>query len=194
MKHGAIILCGGLSTRMGRPKTLLPWRGRTMIEHLVDVLHEAAGPVVAVASAELELPPLRAAIVRDRSPHLGPLAGLREGLARIDADLVFASGADTPFLTVNFVRAMLAYGCAAVPEADGFPQPLGAVYPKALASEADALIAAGRMRLLDLLEVGNFRRIPSCELPDADALRGVNTPEEYQAALERDRERQPGPR
>jgi len=37
----AIVLAAGASARMGRPKALLPWGGRTLVEHAVHVLHEA---------------------------------------------------------------------------------------------------------------------------------------------------------
>ncbi len=37
----ALIPAAGLSRRMGRPKLLLPWRGTTVIAHLVGELHAA---------------------------------------------------------------------------------------------------------------------------------------------------------
>ena len=38
MKRAGIVLCGGRSQRMGRPKALLPWFGRSLIEHTVATL------------------------------------------------------------------------------------------------------------------------------------------------------------
>jgi molybdenum cofactor cytidylyltransferase len=35
----AVILAAGESRRMGQPKALLPYRGRTFVEHLVDITH-----------------------------------------------------------------------------------------------------------------------------------------------------------
>jgi molybdenum cofactor cytidylyltransferase len=35
----AVILSGGASSRMGRPKALLPYQGRPFLEHLLDVTH-----------------------------------------------------------------------------------------------------------------------------------------------------------
>ncbi len=172
---------------MGRAKALLPWRGRPLIVHLAGVLREAVDDIVVVASAELELPALDARVIRDRVPGLGPLGGIREALGAITGERAFVTGVDAPFLTADFVRRMLEFGAAAAPvTSDGIVQSLAAVYPRSRAEAANALIAAGRMRPLHLLEAGGFRQVAPRELPDFDALRSVNTPEEYLAALRED--------
>ena len=186
MTHGAIVLCGGLSTRMGRAKALLPWRGRTLIEHVVGILREAVNEVVVVASVELELPALDAKLVRDREPKLGPLAGIREGLEAITSDFAFVTSTDAPFLATPFVKAMLSFGVTAAPDVGGFVQSMSAVYAKPLAPVASELIASGRLRPLFLLEAGNFRRVGANELPELDSMKSLNTPEEYLEALKRD--------
>ncbi len=186
MTHSAIVLCGGLSSRMGRPKALLPWRGRTMVEHVVAILREVVDDVVVVTSADLDLPPLPATVVSDREPKLGPLAGLREGLGAIRGELAFATATDAPFLTPTFVRAMLAIGGAAAPVVDGYVQPLSATYPRSLLPRIDGLIAENRMRLLHALEAAEFRRLSPEELPDIASIRNLNTPEDYLAAVRSD--------
>ncbi len=183
---GGIVLCGGLSTRMGRPKALLPWRARTLVEHVVGVLRQAVDDVVVVTSAELALPPLDARVVRDREPKLGPLGGIREGLEASRAELCYVTSVDAPFLTAGFVRKMLSYGGAAAPEVDGFVQSLSAAYPTSLAPKAAGLIAANRMRPLFLLEAGGFRKIAPAELPDIESLQNINTSDGYLEALRRD--------
>jgi molybdopterin-guanine dinucleotide biosynthesis protein A len=186
MKSGAIILCGGQSSRMGRAKALLPWRGRTMIEHVVATLQQCVSEIVVVTSGDVPLPSLPAKIVRDREPDLGPLGGIREGLEALDADLAFATSTDAPFLSSAFVKCMLAFGRAAAPDVDGFVQTLAAAYPKTLASTANELIAKKRMSLHELLEAADFRRVRADELPELHSIRGFNTPEEYLAAVQTD--------
>ena len=183
MKTAGIVLCGGRSSRMGRPKALLPWRGRPLIAHVVDVLREATDEVVVVSSEELELPALPARVVVDREPDLGPLAGIREGLEAITAGLAFVTPTDAPFLTPCTVRALLQHGCAAAPELDGRVQPLCAVYPRSCVPDAVALIAAGRLRPLFLLEAAGFHKLAAGDLPDPNALRSFNTPTEYLSAV-----------
>jgi molybdenum cofactor guanylyltransferase len=183
MTRAGLILCGGQSSRMGRPKALLPWRGRTMIEHVVATLRQTVDEIVVVTSAELDLPPLSATVVRDREPKLGPLAGIREGLEQISADFAFVTSTDAPFLTPRFVEAMFSFGCTAAPVVDGFVQTLSAVYAKPLAPVASKLIAENRMRLLYLLEAGGYRAIQPGELPDIESIHNFNRPEEYLRAV-----------
>lgn len=191
--HAGIVLCGGQSSRMGRAKAWLPWDGRPMVAHVVARLREVVDEVVVVGSRELELPPLDARVVRDREPALGPLAGIREGLAHVESELAFVTATDAPFLTPDFVRALLARGHAAAPEVEGFVQSLSAVYPSRAADCAARLLAAGRRRPLDLLESQRFERIDGGSLP-ADggvAWRGFNTPGEYLTAVRASGQREP---
>jgi molybdopterin-guanine dinucleotide biosynthesis protein A len=183
MSAAGVVLCGGRSSRMGRAKAWLPWRGRPMLAHVVDVLREVVDEVVVVSAPDVEVPPTQARVVLDREPGLGPLGGIREGLLAIRAERAFVTSTDAPLLTPRFVRAMLAFEGAAAPEVDGFVQTLCAVYPRRLACEADRLISEGRMRPLFLLEAAGFRHVRPDELPDVEALRGLNTPELYLEAV-----------
>lgn len=181
--HAGIVLCGGKSSRMGRAKAWLPWQGRPLVAYVVDRLREAVDEVVVVTSRELDLPRLDAQVVCDREPELGPLAGIREGLSHVRAELAYVTATDAPFLTPEFVKTLLSFGRAAAPELNGFIQTLAAVYPRNAAVCATKLLDAGRRRPLDLLESQHYRRVSEVELPNLAAGRGFNTPEEYLEAV-----------
>jgi len=187
-ERGAVLLCGGRSSRMGRPKAWLPWRGRPMAAHVVSVLQEVVDEVVVVRSAELDPPPLpaEARVVRDEWPAQGPLAGLATGLARARSELLFATSTDVPWLTPAFVEAVLAPGRAAAVVSGGFVQPLAAAYPRCAAPLARRQIEAGRRRPRDLLEALDYTPLAPEALPDPRALEGFNTPDEYLAAVAED--------
>jgi len=183
-ESAAVVVCGGRSSRMGRPKALLPWGGRTLVEHMVDLLAGVVEEVVVVTSSTLELPRLPARILIDERPEEGPLEALAVGLAGVEAPFAFVTGTDVPFLSPDFVRAVLAKGQAAAPVMDGFVQTLAAAYPsEAGASEARRLLAEGRRRPLELLEALAYQPLTPDELPDPDCVRSVNTPDEYLAAV-----------
>jgi len=99
-----VVLAGGLSSRMGRDKALLPWRGRPLIEHQLDVLREAGVDEVRVSGHR----PDYHGIV-DAIPQLGPLGGLA-GLAESltgDVDLLVIP-VDMPLLQANLLRRLRA--------------------------------------------------------------------------------------
>jgi hypothetical protein len=121
--------------------------------------------------------------VRDREPERGPLAGIREGLEHLEAELAFVTATDAPFLEPAFIRTLLSHRGAAAPEVGGFVETLSAVYPRAALPCAEALLAKERLRPLFLLEAARFRRVPERELPGVDSVRGFNTPQEYLAAV-----------
>ncbi|HEY5891954.1 MAG TPA: nucleotidyltransferase family protein [Chthoniobacterales bacterium] len=51
-KTGIILLAAGASTRLGRPKQLIPWNGETLLRHAANVaLTSQLGPVVVVLGA-----------------------------------------------------------------------------------------------------------------------------------------------
>lgn len=154
-----------------------------MVAHVANVLRECVDEVIVVSSESLELPPLDALIVRDRKPELGPLAGIREGLDHMSADCAFVTSTDAPFLTPAFVEALLAVGGAAAPVVDGHVQTLSAIYPRAALEHADALLDAGRMRPLFLLEMLDYQQVPEDGLPDLASVRGFNSPDEYLEAV-----------
>lgn len=197
MKRAAIVLCGGLSRRMGRPKALLPWFGRSMIEHVLATLEDCVEERIVVTSEALPLGALALAarVVVDREPARGPLAALRDGLAATTADQVFVTACDSPFLTAEHVEALFGRARtgpgAAAPVAEGFVQVLSAVYPGGAGREAEALLAAGVSSPLALLERIGFVALERASIgpgsgPEGGApWTGFNTPEDYLALARR---------
>ncbi len=108
---GGIILCGGESSRMGRPKAWLPVGDELLLQRVVRVVGEAVGPVVVVAADGQAVPPLpgNVEVVRDAVPNRGPLEGLLAGLNALDGrvDAVYLSACDMPFLKLGFVRRVV---------------------------------------------------------------------------------------
>src|SRR5436853_604633 len=109
---GGIVLCGGQSSRMGRPKAWLPFGPEFMLQRVVRILSGVVSPVVVVAAVGQDLPelPARVEIIRDEYEALGPLAGLAAGLAALQGRVAaaYASSCDAPFLTAAFIEFMVA--------------------------------------------------------------------------------------
>jgi molybdopterin-guanine dinucleotide biosynthesis protein A len=190
MNVGGIVLCGGRSSRMGRPKAWLPFGGELMLQRVVRVLGEVVNPVVVVAAPGQDVPPLPVGveIVRDEVEGRGPLQGLAAGLAALAgrADAAYLSSCDVPFLTAAFVKRMvelLAGHSISVPQVGGYLHPLAAVYRLAMRPVVADLLAADRLRPVFLFDAVPTRIVVPDELTDLQSLRNLNTPEDYAAAL-----------
>ncbi|HEV3300568.1 MAG TPA: molybdenum cofactor guanylyltransferase [Planctomycetaceae bacterium] len=191
---GGIVLCGGQSTRMGRPKLSLPFGDETMLSRVVRIIGEVVSPVVVVASVGQDLPPLPPEIIvaRDTLEEQGPLAGLAAGFAALGgrANAAYVSSCDVPLLKVEFVRAMIdALGTheMAIPCEEAYYHPLAGVYRTTLELRALKLLAAGNRRPQDLVRASDARLVDVADLRGVDAeldsLRNANTPADYEQAL-----------
>ena len=195
MNSGGIILCGGLSTRMGTSKALLPFGAETMLQRIVRLLSTVVvSPIVVVAAAGQLLPdqPADVIVTRDEEQGRGPLEGLRAGLKALPetVDSAYVTSCDVPLLVLDFVRRMiylLADHDIAVMEIDGFPHPLSAVYRRHTLPHVEALLAENRLRPVFLFDAVRTRRVQPAEMISADpellTLRNLNTREDYLAAL-----------
>jgi molybdopterin-guanine dinucleotide biosynthesis protein A len=203
LRVGGIVLCGGQSKRMGRPKAWLPFAGELMLPRVVRLLREAVEPVVVVAAPGQDVPPLpgEVAVVRDEEQGRGPLQGLAAGLAALEgqAEAAYLSSCDVPFLRPAFVRRLidlLGQHSICVPRVGEYHHPLAAVYRVEVAKAVRRLLAEGRLRPFFLFEAVPTRVVEAAELADVDAtlqtLRNLNTPADYAAAVRETREETSG--
>lgn len=193
-KIGGIVLCGGRSSRMGRPKAWLPFGQEVLLQRAVRLLGQVVEPVVVVAAPAQHLPdlPPDVLVVRDEQEHLGPLAGLAGGLAalRNKADAAYLSACDVPFLQPAFVTRIISYLAFApvvMPQVQGRLHPLAAGYGLEALPAAQHLLREGRLRPVFLCDALPTRIIAESELAEVDpqflSLRNLNTPEDYDQAL-----------
>lgn len=196
MRDGAILLLGGRSTRMGRPKADLDWHGTPLSAHIAGVLRATVdGPVVAVAAPDQPRPalPPDVELVHDAVADDGPLRGMQAGFAALagGVDRVLVASVDLPLLDAATARAILdaltGDSDAAVPTADGHRHPLAAAYRIAVADAIDAALAdgvRGPMALLGRLRVRLLDPDRDLGAGAAARLANVNTPEEWERALQ----------
>jgi len=189
----AIVLVGGGSTRMGRPKAWLDFDGMPLLARVVERVRPAVDEIVLVAAPGQALPPVGDAVtvVHDTHPGEGPLPALALGLGTIAAPWALAVGCDGPLLRLAVVRhlAALRHGGydAIVPVWNDRPQPLVALYRRALRPTLDAMVAEGERRLQAVARLPRVRRVEADAVrpfdPEGESFRSLNTPEEYAAAL-----------
>jgi molybdopterin-guanine dinucleotide biosynthesis protein A len=198
MRSSGIVLAGGASIRMGLPKARLAWGDLTLLARTVEVVAQAAGrPVIVVRAPEQKLPELPpwAEVVEDARPGRGPLEGLAAGLRALAgrAEVAFVSATDVPFLSADFVGAVIdALGAeddAAVPLVQGASYPLSAAYRIGTVTAVERQLARDELRLRSLLDDLRVRWLDEPTLravdPDLDSLVNVNAPEDWEQAQSR---------
>ena len=92
-----LLLAGGSSRRMGRPKALLQVGDATLVEWVAARLAPAFSQLLVSARDEAQVPQrLRGHVVRDQRPGAGPLAGIEAGLAATPHEALVAVACDMP--------------------------------------------------------------------------------------------------
>ena len=185
-----IILAGGLSTRMGLDKALLAAGDCTMIQSLVTRFAREMGPVIVVLRPDQKLVTENASTVYDLHRGVGPLGGLYAGLLASHEDGNFVLACDMPFANpelANYILSQLADHDAVVPMPARGPEPLHAAYRKSCLPIVESSIAAGRLRMRDVLDRLDVIHISEGELrkrdPELRSFFNVNTPEDYEEAV-----------
>jgi molybdopterin-guanine dinucleotide biosynthesis protein A len=192
---GGLVLCGGRARRMGSDKAWLPFGAEYLLQRVVRVVKEIAGPVVVAARQDQVLPLLSpgVALVRDEYENVGPLAGLSAGLAALEGscDTAIVVACDHPLITAGFLRSLVRSlrrdDSAIVPVDADRHYPLLAAYRVSVRRYVDANIEAGRYRVIEFLNDCGATRIDTADLCDDVTDQGVfmniNEPEGYEQAL-----------
>lgn len=168
MEATLLVLAGGHSRRMGRPKAWIEVGDTVLLRYVVERLAPAfAELMVAFAEPEQmeQLVPYR--VVFDRKQSAGPLAGIEAGLLAAHHNVLFAVGCDMPYVDLSTAQLAVAAarGCdAAIPRHDGLFEPVCGAYRKS------ALHAITRA-----LDAGNFVAHDVAEYLDVTWLEGLDT-------------------
>jgi FdhD protein len=190
IRFDAALLAGGRSSRLGRDKAFLDWRGHPLY---VTQLRKLAslGPERLWLSTRPEqpFPEVLEGVTRvvDAVPDLGPLGGLQSVLAASEAPFLLVLAVDLPKMEPAFLARLLDEGAGTVPRSEQGWEPLAALYPRAgLLDLVEAFLAAGKRRLQDLLDEAAARGLVkplALDERSAPLFANLNTPDDL-AALE----------
>ena len=175
-----LVLAGGSSRRMGRPKAWLEVGNTILLRWVVDRLAPAFSEVMtAFAEPEQIEQPVPYRIVFDRKRTGGPLAGIEAGLMAARIDPVFVVACDMPYVTQEVARIAVAAArmCdAAVPRIDGRPEPVCAAYRKSALPVISAALDSGHRRAAEVLA---GMEVTWLEDIAGDVVRSLNTPDDW---------------
>ena len=179
-KATAIILAGGGSGRMDADKSMLPIKGKPMVEHICEQLCDSFEQTLVSANEVDKLAFLGFEVIRDKIPGQGPLMGIASALEASANELNFVVACDIPHIDLTYVRRMLA-------EAEGVDivipttgderyEPLFAVYRKSALKAINEVLSSGGRKISDVF---SRCRVKYIEL-EAREFTNLNTITEYE--------------
>ena len=179
-----IILAGGESRRMGRPKHLLPTPCGCLIEHLAGRLGDCFTEILVVGrDLDLSIDGLR--VVEDARPEQSPLVGIHGGLTAATTDLSFVVACDLPFAKPTLVRRILSAASdvdIAVPVVRGYLEPLFAAYRRSALDTIAETLDRGILKVTACYDRLRVREVPEIEVrrydPDLASFVNLNVPEQ----------------
>jgi molybdenum cofactor guanylyltransferase len=190
MRHSAILLAGGKSSRMGRDKAFLEFDGQPLWRRQIETLRALSPEQLLIAGPpreewrEFEL-------VADIIAGAGPLSGVVAALRKCTAPHLVVLAVDLPGMKADFLRSLL-LDCSdeqgVIPRSSRGLEPLAAIYPVGCA-------ALGAASLLDRdFSVTSFARRALAEgllrereiaLAEESLFANLNTPADYESSRRR---------
>ncbi len=180
-----LVLAAGASTRLGQPKQLLPYRGATLLEHVLDVARACAfHQLLCVVSGDLGGVDFGGAEVVP-NPRFGEgcSSSISAALGAVDprAELLVLMLGDQPWVSVDAVRAVVAGARGGGVQIAACSYEDGRGHPLAFARDVFVELATlhGDKAVWKLLD-----RLPVVDVPVAGPVpRDVDTWEDYEAVL-----------
>jgi len=192
-KYGAILLAGGLSSRMGQDKASLEIEGQTLLERLLLILRPLVDETVVIRAQGQSLPRINQELETwikvgwDSVSGRGPLQGIVDALPLLnpEIDKIFLLTCDLPNLSREWLQTLRdimteEYDLVCTEE-DKIVNPLLAIYRRPVLEPASKILSSGKRRPL-LLWKG--WRMASLSAPEETPwiCKDANTPAEFQKA------------
>ena len=181
MEASLLVLAGGTSRRMGRPKAWLEVGDTILLRHVVQNLAPAFKEVlVSFAEPEQLEQPVPYRIVFDRKFSAGPLAGLESGLLAARNEVTFVVACDMPYVTQEVAHMAIAAArrCdAALPRIDGRPEPLCGAYRRTALPFITEALNTGRLKAADITSQLDVTWLEGL---DPQLFRSLNTPQDLE--------------
>jgi molybdopterin-guanine dinucleotide biosynthesis protein A len=176
----ALILSGGLSTRMGTEKRLLTYHGKPQEQFLFDLLSNCLSDVYVSVNAgqQTGFPSIKDLDLGMKSPMIGILSAFAQ--KPDSAWLVVAC--DMPFVTAETIEYLLEhrnpakYATAFENPELSFPEPLLTIYEPKIYKNLQEALQQGKKSPMKVLQSVAIEKL---QVIDGKMLTNVNTPAEY---------------
>lgn len=186
------IQAGGKSSRMGKDKALMPFRGVPLIQYLIRRLSPIADEIIVTTNTPDDYRFLDIRLVRDLRLGRGALGGLYTALSSAKNDFVAVVACDMPFASSQFFEMaskliVTADADLVIPQTEHGYEPLHALYRRdACIPPIKAALDADKWKVISW-----FNQVNVCALSfeetavfnqDGLTFWNLNTPEDFMFA------------
>lgn len=187
---GAFVLAGGRSSRMGRPKGMLPFAGTPLAVRAARLAEQVCESAIIIGSPAT-YGGLGYHVVGDDRRNAGPLSGICTALRVASHDWNLIVGCDLPFLTRDWLeflilRASDSAADAVIPLNERGYEPLCAMYQQRAHAAIAAALDRGVRKVTDGLAGLTLAAIAPAEWkafdPRGRLFKNINTPADYEQA------------
>jgi len=185
-----IVLAAGASMRMGEPKQLLRYRGRTLLNHVIATAEASRlDHVVVVTGANAQavedsIEAERATVVHNPDFQMANMASVVVGASSVDAEAFLTLPADMPGISAEVIDAVIDCWAAQAPWAalTEYEDRPGHPYLLSQAALDEAADVEGPKVLWRMLAHDDSGRVTRVTVAQS-APRDINTPEDFEALL-----------
>jgi len=156
-----VVLIGGKSERYGSDKVLSHFKGKPLIEHVVDTIQPLFDEIILIGHKRKGLENFR--VVEDIRQGCGPLGGIYTALSATESEYCFVCATDMPNLNVGLISHMISQTDdhdIVMPMWSKGREPLHAIYRRSVIPYAASLLDHSIFRIFSLIEKVDALFIP----------------------------------
>ena len=182
-KVSAIVLSGGLSSRMGQDKCDLEFDGETLLNVQIDKLKNVG--IKDIIASGYRGNNSKALVLKDDIMK-GPLSGILIGLNNIKNDRAFVISVDVPLVTEMIIKKTIDFSLEkdyelVMVKHNGNREPLIGVYKKSLTDKIEKILSGDKYSVMKLAEETKY------DFVDIDSddkyFLNINNKEDYKKLL-----------
>jgi molybdopterin-guanine dinucleotide biosynthesis protein A len=186
-KFTGIVLAGGRGSRMGKEKGQIRWKGKTLIEHAIDIVSPLCEELIISANHD-RYRTFGFPVVRDLVPDCGPMGGIYSALSVSETRNNLIIPVDTPLVTTEIYRHLISfvnsYDVIVPVDHNAYYQPLCAMYSKSIIPFMKARMDKGQFGFTPLLDKVHTKAVPfhvGLDFYQSDTFYNINSPEDLEA-------------
>lgn len=157
-----IILAGGRNSRMGNNKALVEWRGKRLVDWVLETISPLCKHIIISSNEEIPHPS-GSLIVPDIHPGIGPAAGIESGLYHSNTPLNIIVSVDTPALGTGLFSYLLKMHGSyeiSIPLHNGVNEPMIGIYNRSVLTAFQQSIARGMNKPPAIIRSCRYQEVP----------------------------------